>query len=80
MTAPLTVLSAGCDDPPTCWKAHSRQAASSTWNWSNVFPLPGKLMMLGPVGTEAQPLETATTSSSVAAPTARGLMASAPEP
>src|SRR5205823_3184189 len=34
--------------------AHWRQAASSSWNCSRGFPLPGSTITLGPVGTVLQ--------------------------
>src|SRR5207237_3323951 len=38
---------------PAAWSAHWRQAASSAWNWSKGLPVPGRTIMLGPVGTVA---------------------------
>jgi hypothetical protein len=46
---------------PVCCAAHCRHVASSIWNCSKFFPVPGSTMTLGPVGTVAQAvLKTAT--------------------
>jgi hypothetical protein len=39
---------------PVCWYANCLHTASSTWNCSKDFPLPGRTITLGPVGTVAQ--------------------------
>jgi len=39
--------------PPTCWCAQARQPASSAWNCSNGFPVPGSTITLGPEGIVA---------------------------
>jgi hypothetical protein len=38
---------------PDCCSAHWRQAPSSPWNCSKVFPVPGNAITLGPAGTVA---------------------------
>ena len=38
---------------PAEWSAHWRQVASSPWNCSKFFPVPGNTITLGPVGTVA---------------------------
>ncbi len=39
---------------PTCCCAHWRQTTSSTWKASNVLPVPGSTITLGPAGMVAQ--------------------------
>src|SRR5262245_31050698 len=48
--------------PPTCWSAHARHPASSAWNWSKGFPVPGSTTTLGPAGVTAQPVRSAAAS------------------
>src|SRR5918996_1202571 len=57
-TAGLRVLGvpASPGGTPVCVWAYCRQTLSSTWNWSNGLPTPGKTITLGPVGTAAQAL------------------------
>lgn len=59
-TAPITVAIAALLTtssppvfPPICREANSRQAASSTMNWSKTLPEPGKAITEGAVGTVA---------------------------
>jgi hypothetical protein len=56
IAAPVTVLlvEASLVLVPVCWEANWRQLASSTWNCSKFFPVPGSTMTLGPVGTVTQ--------------------------
>src|SRR5207247_3767903 len=56
MAAPPTALVvAACPVVvPAACDANCRQIASSDWKTSNGFPVPGKTMTLGPVGTVAQ--------------------------
>jgi hypothetical protein len=82
ITAPPTVLSveAFCAVVPTWCAAHWRHAASSTWNCSKFFPLPGKTMTLGPCGTVAQPLSSAPTSAITTPARPDPFIAAAPAP
>src|SRR5204863_72899 len=54
--APVTKLSVAAFlvVMPADWSAHWRQAASSAWNCSKGFPVPGRTITLGPVGMVAQ--------------------------
>src|SRR5487761_2688875 len=47
---PLSVAAWDADTPPTWDSAYCLQSRSSARNWSKVLPVPGKAMMLGPVG------------------------------
>jgi hypothetical protein len=55
---PVTVLSVEARPlvVPVCCSAHCRHDASSIWNWSKFFPVPGSTITLGPAGMLAQPV------------------------
>src|SRR6266480_14099 len=55
IAAPVTVLVVADFSGlvPVCCIAHCRHAASSLWNISKFFPLPGSTITRGPVGIDA---------------------------
>src|SRR5262245_46146902 len=71
MTALVTPLcvEASPGDMLRCGRAHWRQRASSAWNCSNAFPVPGSTITLGPVGTVTHPVAKMLTASAATSPT-----------
>jgi hypothetical protein len=59
MTAPVSVVLSPTAPVviPACCEAQFRHVASSIWKCSNGFPLPGRTITLGPLGTVAQPVK-----------------------
>jgi hypothetical protein len=60
ITVPTTALRAAlssaacCGDAPSCSAAYCLHDASSVRNWSKFFPVPGKVITLGPLGIVTQ--------------------------